>query len=66
VEWAVVTDRQEITQLQHGSGIGLWLVRWVVDDHGGTLELRENDDDGTTLAIRLPHTDAEPAHTDGD
>ncbi len=66
VEWAVVTDRQEITQLQHGSGIGLWLVRWVVDDHGGTLELRENDDDGTTVAMRLPHTDAEPAHTDGE
>ena len=64
VEWAVVTDRQEITQLQHGSGIGLWLVRWVVDDHGGTLELRQNDDDGTVVAMRLPHTDTEPAHAD--
>jgi len=61
VEWAVVTDRREITQLQHGSGIGLWLVRWVVDDHGGTLELRQNDDDGTVVAMRLPHTDTEPA-----
>ncbi|MFB6243279.1 MAG: PAS domain S-box protein, partial [Halobaculum sp.] len=57
MEWAVVTDRQEITQLQHGSGIGLWLVRWVVDDHGGTLELRQNDEDGTVIAVRLPHAE---------
>ncbi|MEZ3117780.1 PAS domain S-box protein [Halobaculum sp. MBLA0147] len=61
VEWAVVTDRREITQLQHGSGIGLWLVRWVVDDHGGTLELRQNDESGSEVALRLPHSRDDPA-----
>ena len=53
-EWAVVTDRQEITQLQHGSGLGLWLVRWVIEDHGGELTLRENGPEGTEIAVRLP------------
>lgn len=53
-EWEVVTERREITQLQHGSGLGLWLVRWVVEDNGGELYLRDNDDEGTTIVIRLP------------
>ena len=61
MEWAVVTDQREITQLQHGSGIGLWLVRWVVDDHGGDLRLRRNDEDGTEIALELPHGSERPA-----
>ncbi|MEZ3144388.1 PAS domain S-box protein [Halobaculum sp. MBLA0143] len=61
MEWAVVTDQREITQLQHGSGIGLWLVRWVIDDHGGDLRLRQNDEDGTEIVLELPHGDERPA-----
>ena len=52
-EWDVVAGEQEITQLQHTQGLGLWLVRWVVDKHSGELTLEENED-GTTVAITLP------------
>ncbi|RXK50359.1 PAS domain-containing protein [Halorientalis pallida] len=52
-EWDVVAGEQEITQLQHTQGLGLWLVRWVVDKHSGDLTLEENED-GTTVAITLP------------
>ncbi|MFB6082642.1 MAG: PAS domain S-box protein [Halorientalis sp.] len=52
-EWDVVAGDQEITQLQHTQGLGLWLVRWVVDKHSGELTLEENED-GTTVAITLP------------
>ena len=61
VEWNVVTDQQEITQLTHGSGIGLWLVRWVVDANGGSLNLLKNDDEGTKVAVTLPHTGTQSA-----
>ena len=39
------------TPLQHGSGVGLWLVKWVVRNVGGTLSFRESPD--TTIVIEL-------------
>jgi PAS domain S-box-containing protein len=53
-EWAIVTGDREITQLQHASGLGLWLVKWVADTHGGTLSLARADGDGSTVCIDLP------------
>ncbi|WP_396610987.1 histidine kinase N-terminal 7TM domain-containing protein [Haloferax sp. S1W] len=38
--------------LQHGSGIGLWAVRWAVDALGGRLSF--DVDGGTTATVRLP------------
>ena len=55
-EWSVVAGDREITQLQHASGLGLWLAKWVADRHGGDLELVSADADGTTVAIDLPGT----------
>lgn len=68
-EYAVITvedngpgiDQQEVetivsgeeTPLRHSSGIGLWLVHWLVVRVGGTLSF-ENTDDGCTVSIRLP------------
>lgn len=53
-EWSVVAGDREITQLQHASGLGLWLAKWVADRHGGDLELVSDGADGTTVAIDLP------------
>ncbi|WP_436901828.1 histidine kinase N-terminal 7TM domain-containing protein [Halovenus halobia] len=39
------------TALQHASGVGLWLVTWVVERAGGTIDF-ENDD-GCTVRVRL-------------
>ena len=40
------------TALEHGSGLGLWLVRWGVDAVGG--DLRVDTTDGTTATVRVP------------
>ena len=50
-ERAVIRSGEE-TPLQHGSGVGLWLVKWVVRNVGGTL--RFEDGDGTTVVVELP------------
>jgi signal transduction histidine kinase len=55
-QWALVAGEREITQLSHGSGLGLWLVRWVVEAAAGEMERRpagEGDDDHA-VSIRLP------------
>ena len=54
-ERAVILAGEE-TPLKHGSGVGLWLVKWVVRNVGGTLSFVE-DDGGTTIEIELPVAD---------
>lgn len=39
--------------LQHGTGLGLWLVYWVVDKSKGSLSF-DTGEGGTTVTIRLP------------
>jgi signal transduction histidine kinase len=37
-----------------GSGLGLSIVRWIVEAHKGKVEVRSELDRGTTVAVRLP------------
>lgn len=55
-ELAVLDDGPE-TALDHGSGIGLWLVKWFVDTHNGDLRFETADPRGTKVVLRLPLTD---------
>jgi PAS domain S-box-containing protein len=57
---AVVFDDGDITDLQHGSGLGLWLVRWVAEAAGGHVA-HERRDDWTAVTLHLC-----PADADGD
>jgi len=52
------------TPLEHGSGLGLWLVNWIVTGLGG--EVTTTVDDATTITVRLsPAADgAVPEHRD--
>jgi len=37
-----------------GTGLGLAIARWIVDSHGGTIELRNREGGGTTAIVSLP------------
>lgn len=52
-ESAVLTDEPTVEPLAHGSGTGLWLVRWLVKLSGGTVAV-DADDDGTIVSVSLP------------
>lgn len=59
------------TQLRHASGLGLWLVRWIVDGVNGELSFVDGDeatdepidDVGTVVVLRLRAADAESVTT---
>jgi PAS domain S-box-containing protein len=50
----------EETSLQHGSGIGLWIIHWVVARYGGELQFETSDSGGSLVRIRLPAADHAP------
>jgi signal transduction histidine kinase len=52
-EYRVLTGEQEINGVTHTSGLGLWLVYWVVDLSDGTISF-ETDEDGNTVTVSLP------------
>ncbi|WP_276273154.1 histidine kinase N-terminal 7TM domain-containing protein [Haloarcula litorea] len=52
-----VLERGEETDLDHGSGVGLWLVRWAVTTLEGTLDFDAGD--GTRVTVRLPRRTAD-------
>lgn len=50
-EVAVIEEEHE-TQLFHGSGVGLWLMKWYVDRAGGTLDITGTNS-GTQVKLTL-------------
>lgn len=52
-----VFETGEETALEHASGLGLWLVNWIVNQSGGELYLEENDPDGSIVRLEFPRAD---------
>ena len=52
----VVTGAVDITPTRHGSGLGLWLVKWSTERFGGELAFGESDLGGNSVRIRLQTT----------
>ena len=48
-----VLDATEETALEHGSGLGLWIVKWGVASLGGTVAF-DVSDAGTVARVTLP------------
>lgn len=54
-----VIERGYETPLEHASGLGLWLVNWIVNESEGAVRFESNPTDGTLVSLRL-----EAAHGD--
>ena len=54
----VLTGESEITQLTHSRGLGLWLVKWIVESFGGDLRITTSDN-GSVVTIRLREAEDE-------
>lgn len=37
-----------------GTGLGLSIAKWIIDEHGGSVEVKTRKDEGTTFVIWLP------------
>jgi signal transduction histidine kinase len=44
-----------------GLGLGAFITREIVQAHGGTVDVRSSDDEGTTFTVRLPRRIVAPS-----
>jgi signal transduction histidine kinase len=45
------------TPLEHGSGLGLWIVYWIATMSGGDITFEENDGRGSVVTLALQSGD---------
>lgn len=50
-EREILTEEKVITSLDHGSGLGLWVVRWVADKHGATIDYSTSKFNGAEITV---------------
>ncbi|MDZ5811890.1 PAS domain S-box protein [Halorubrum sp. AD140] len=53
----VLVNGTAIDALYHGSGLGLWLVYWVVQQSGGSATVEDATPRGTVVTLTLPRSD---------
>ncbi|SDF73430.1 PAS domain S-box protein [Halorientalis regularis] len=54
--------RGEETPLQHGTGLGLWIVHWTVSLYGGEVTFVDGPSRGTGIVVSLPRMSADASH----
>lgn len=42
------------TGLKHGSGMGLWIIKWGTEIAGGDVRFEENEPTGTVVTVEVP------------
>lgn len=52
-EQRVLTDAEQISPLSHGSGLGLWLVKWLTESYGGRLGIDAVAEAGSDTAAEV-------------
>ena len=53
----VLVSGRAIESLSHGSGLGLWLVYWIVHRSAGSIAVADRDPRGTRVTLSLPRAD---------
>lgn len=59
----MVLESEAETPLVHGSGLGIWLIHWIVTNHGGTITPTVTPA-GTTMTVTIPHLTAPVAESE--
>jgi nitrogen-specific signal transduction histidine kinase len=60
----VLTESFVETPTQHGAGLGLWLVTWLVHWADGEIDVAV--DDGTTVTVIVPRDPSDGADGSSD
>lgn len=59
---AFFRGKKAVADQVHGTGLGLSLVKTIVDAHGGTVRVESEPSVGTSFIMRIPARPMEPKH----
>lgn len=62
IEAQTLTDPEDMDEVEHGGGLGLWIVYWVVQRSGGTIDV-ESGEDGTTITLSMAAAPDQPLNS---
>jgi len=62
IEQELITSSERSSPLSHGSGLGLWLVKYLTESYGGQITIDTPDHGGTVVTIRFVQTPDEQQH----
>lgn len=57
-ERELLTGARERSQLEHSSGVGLWIVNWIVASVDGEITFDSRPDRGTVVTLRFPKAES--------
>ncbi|TQQ80991.1 PAS domain-containing sensor histidine kinase [Halonotius terrestris] len=66
MEASVLTGDHEMDALYHSSGLGFWLVYWVVELSEGSVAVETPESGGNRIRVTLPTRDAGGSAADGE
>lgn len=52
-ERKIITGEKETSPLEHGSGLGLWVAKWVIESYQGTIDIHTHPNGGTLVEFWL-------------
>jgi len=62
----LLTGEIEGTSIEHGSGLGLWVVSWLVDHLDGSLSITYRDERGTSITVTIPASEKIPENAEAE
>lgn len=54
LEIEALDEYTETTATSHGSGVGLFVMKWCIESLGGELKIERRDRRGNTVSFYLP------------
>lgn len=52
-ELDIITKNKKITELTHGSGLGLWLTKWITEKYRGEISVDNKNCCGSNVRLKL-------------
>ena len=61
----ILTDGQPPRELSHGTGLGTWMVYWIVHQSSGEILVADREPRGSVVTMRLPRSVGENRESGG-
>jgi len=55
----IIVGDSDVTPLTHGSGLGLWLVKWIIESYRADLSIETSGTEGSIVSLHFDTTQSD-------